>query len=374
MNARIVGILVALLVVLGGGALVYQQQQRSQRASNAATLGRPLLEGLKAADIASIRIVAPKSALTLERKDDRWAIAERGGFPADVAKVRDFVVGLIELKVAQSEPIGAADRARLSLDEPGKTGAGTLVEFRSADGKPLARLVAGAKYYKREGEGAPRAADGRFVVLPADPGTVFIVSDPLAQASASSADWIDKTAFKVEKVKAMEVRYPNGERWKVERVRDDANWKLSGLRPGEKVSVTRANSATYSLSLLDLADVAPPEVKPADAGLDKPTVVDATTLDGLHYAIKVGKPEGGNYYVGFGFDGSVAKQRKPEPGESAADRARRDKEHAERVAAIEKRLPYDKMLSGHILLVPKSKLEDVLKKRNDLLEPKPAGK
>jgi len=372
MNARIVAILVALLVVLGGGALVYYQQQRSQHASNLATLGQPLLKDLKAADIASIRIVAPKAALTVERKDDRWTIAERGGFPADLGKVRDFVVHLIELKVAQSEPIGAADRARLLLEEPGKDGAGTLIEFRAGDGKPLARLVAGKQYFK--GESTKGAADGRFVVLPANPGTVYIVSDPLAQASARSADWIDKTAFKVEKVKSMEVRYPGGERWKVERVRDDANWKLSGLRPGEKVSVSRANSATYSLSLLDLADVAPPDTKPADAGLDKPTVVDATTLDGLHYAIRIGKLEGENYYLAFSFDGTVAKQRKPERGESAADRERRDKEHAERVAAIEKRLPYDRMLSGHILLVPKSKFDDVLKKRSELLEPKAGGK
>jgi len=372
MNARIVGILVALLVVLGGGALVYYQQQGAQRASNIAMLGRPLLKDLKAADIASIRIVAPKAALTLERKDGRWTIAERGGFPADLGKVRDFVLRLIELKVAQSEPIGAADRARLSLEEPGRNGAGTLVEFRSAGGQPIARLVAGDKYFK--GEASKGAADGRFVVLPADPGTVFIVSDPLAQASASSADWIDKTAFKVENVGSMEVRYPGGERWKVERARDDANWKLSGLRPGEKVSVTRANSATYSLSLLELADVAPPDLKPAEAGLDKPTVVDATTLDGLHYAIRIGKLEGSDYYVGFSFDGTVAKQRKPAPGESPADRARRDKAHADRVAAIEKRLPYDGMLSGHVLLVPRSKFDDVLKKRSDLLEPKASGK
>jgi hypothetical protein len=374
MNARIVGILVALLVVLGGGALVYFQQERSRQASNVASLGQPLLKDLKAADIAAIRIVEPKATLTLAQKDGRWTIAERGGFPADVAKVREFVVRMIELKVAQSEPIGEQDRVRLALEEPGKDGAGTLVEFRSADGKALARLVAGKPYFKRESEGASRAADGRFVVLPASAATVVIVPDPLAQASARSADWIDTTAFKVEKVKAMEVRFPGGDRWKIERARDDANWKLAGLRAGEKVSVTRANSASYSLSLVELADVAPPGTKPADAGLDKPIVVEASTLDGLHYGLKIGKLEGDNYYVGFKGGGSAAKDRRPEPGESAADRARRDQEHAERIAAIEKRLPYEKLLSEHVLLVPKSKLEDVLKKRSELLEPKAAKK
>ena len=370
MNARIVGILVALLVVLGGGALVYFQQQRSQQASNVDLLGQPLLKNLKAADIASIRIVEPKAALTLARKDERWTIAERDGFPADIGKVREFVVRMIELKVAQSEPIGAADRARLALDMPGGSGAGTLLEFLSADGKALAQVILGKQYFKREGDPAGRAADGRFVVLPAKADTVYIVPDALTQASARSADWIDPTAFKVEKVRTMEVRFPEGEHWKLARVRDDANWKLSGLRPGEKVSVSRANSATYSLSLLELADVAAPELKPADAGLDKPIVVDANTFDGLRYTIRIGKLENNSYYVGFSSGGSLARERKPEPGENPADRARRDKETAERFAAIEKRLPYEKILAGHVLLVPKSKLDDVLKKRSELLEPK----
>ena len=368
MNARIVGILVALLVVLGGGALVYFQQQRSQQASNIGLLGQPLLKDFKAADIASIRIVEPKATLTLEQKDGRWTIAERGGFPADVARVRDFVVRMIELKVAQSEPIGPADRARLALEVPGRSGAGTLVEFLSADGKALAQVVVGNKYFKREGEGA-RAADGRFVMLPARAGTVFIVPDPLAQASARSGDWIDPTAFKIEKVRTLEVRYPGGERWRIERARDDANWKLDGPRSGGKVSVTRANSASYSLSLLELADVAAPGAKPAETGLDKAIVVDASTLDGLRYTVRIGRLEGDNHYVSFAAGGSLVKQRRPEPGESATDRAQRDKDHAERIAAIEKRLPYEKMLAEHVLLVPRSKLEDVLKKRADLLEP-----
>src|ERR1043166_4750017 len=132
MNARLAAILVVLLVVLGGGALLYQYQESSQRPANSDTLGRPLLKDLKAAEVASIRIVEPKGTLTVRQKDDRWVLPERGDFPADVAKVRDFVVQALSLKVGQSEPIGDKDRARLNLDD-----SGTQVEFGVADGKPL---------------------------------------------------------------------------------------------------------------------------------------------------------------------------------------------------------------------------------------------
>src|SRR3954462_2583482 len=288
MNARVVLVLVVLLAVLGGGALLYSHQERTQKANNALGVGKPLLN-VKVADVATIKITEPKATLTLKRQGDGWVIVERRNFPADIVRVREFGLKLIDLKVGQSEPIGDKDRARLNLDA-----SGTQVELAGADGKPLAKLIVGKKYFKREVEKPDKAtADGRFVALPAESGTVYIVSDPLAQASAKSANWIDRTSFQVEKVKTLEVKPPSGEAWRIERQKDDADWKLVGAKPGEKLDTSRANAATYSLSLLELSDVAPDDAK--DTGLDKPTTINATTLDGLAYDIKVGKREGDNY-------------------------------------------------------------------------------
>ena len=332
MNRRFALVLLVLLAVLGGAALLYYNQERGRRPAAAATLGQPLLKDLKVAEVAAIRIVEPKATLTLERKEDRWTLAERGGFPADHAKVREFLINAIALKIGQSEPAGEKERARLNLDA-----SGTQVEFLGADGKPLSSLTVGKKFFKREVENPEKSrGDGRFVAVAAETQNVYLVSDPLTQASAKSADWIDRTSFKVEKVKSMEVRYPGGEGYRIERSGDNADWKLAGLKAGEKLEVTRANAASYSLSLLELADVAPKDVK--DTGLDKPTLIDATTLDGLAYRIKVGRLEGDNHYVTFTASGTPKGD--------------------------------EKLLSQYVLLIPKSKLEDTLRKRPDLLEKK----
>lgn len=355
MNARVAAILVVLLAILGGAALIYQRDERARRPENVGTLGQPLVKDLKAADITAIRIAEPKTTLTVEHRENGWAIAEGAGFPADVGKVREFVVKVIGLKVGQSEPIGEKDRARLNLDE-----SATQVEFLGAERKPLAKLLVGKKYFKREVDNPEKAAaDGRFVMLPADAKTVYIVSDPLTQASTRSADWIDRTSFQVERVKTLEVRYPDGGGWRVEREADNSDWRLVGARANEKLDVTKANAASYSLSLLELADVAPKDAK--DTGLDKPALIEATTLDGLAYAIKVGKLAGDNYYVAFSSSGSLP---------SAAS----NKEQADRIKKIEERLPREKLLSEHVLLIAKSKLEDTLKKRSELLEKKDAAK
>lgn len=336
MNARIVAILVVLLAVLGGAALLAQREDSARRPQNAGALGQPLFKDLQAADIARIRIVEPKSTLTLSRKEDGWVIAERGGFPADFAKVREFVVKAISLKIAQSEPVGEKDRARLSLDA-----SATQLEFDAADGKPLAKLLVGRKLFRSEPENPDKApGDGRFVMLPGDDKTVCMIADPLPQATAKSAEWIDKRSFRIEKVKTLEVRYPGGESWRLERAGENASWKLSGQRPGEKIDSSKANAATYSLGLLDLTDVAPQDATPQATGLDKPIRLDATTLDGLSYAVRIGKLIGVNYYV------------KLESG------------------GTEK----DKMFAQYVLLVPKSRLEDTLKKRAELLEKREAKK
>jgi hypothetical protein len=352
LNARVAVILVVLLAVLGGGALIYQQQERARRPSNVGSLGQVLLKDLKAADLASIRIAEGKQVLTLERKDERWTIAERGGFPADFQRVRDFVLKAIELKAGQTEPIGEKDRARLALDE-----SGTTIDFRGADGKPLRTLVVGKKYFKREVDNPAKAlGDGRFVLLPADPKTVYIVGDPLVQATAKTSEWIDRGSFQVEKVRSLEVRFPDGGGYRIERNADNADWKLAGAKPGEKLEITKANAASYSLSLLDLADVLPKDAK--DTGLDKPIEIRAATLDGLAYDIKVGKLQGDNHFVTFTSSGSV----KPDPKD------------AERSKKLEERRPREKMLQNYVLLVPKGRLEDTLRKRADMLEQKPGAK
>jgi hypothetical protein len=332
-NARVAAILVVLLAVMGGGALLYYQQERARRPDNVAVLGRPLLQDLRIAEVAAIRIVEPKRRLTVERRDEGWTIAERDGFPADLAKVREFVLKLAALKVGQSDPIGEKDRARLNLDD-----SGTRVELAAQDGTALASLVVGKKYWKREPESpAKTPADGRFVGLPAQPREAYLVSDPLAQATTSTADWIDRSAFKVEKVKSLEVRYPDGGGYRIERAGDNADWRIDGARPGEKVDTGRANAASYSLSLLELADVAPKDA--ADTGLDKPTIIHAITLAGRSYTIRVGRLEGDNHYLSFQASGGEAP-------------------------------PREKLLSQHVLLVPQSKLEDTLKKRAELIERK----
>ncbi len=374
MNRQFLAILGVLVVVMGGAALLVFQRGAADKPAVSAQLGQPLLRGLKASEVSAIVVLEPKSTLTLAKKDNRWVIVEKNGFPADLDKVTDLVVKAIELKAGQVEPVGEKDRARLNLADPGKEGAATLIVFKAADGKALAELLVGKKYFKKEPEGDASKAqgDGRFVMLPSDPKQVYIVADPLRVASANSSDWISKEGFAIERVKSLEVKPAEGaDGYRIERDTDGIDWKLdraAGVQTtGQKLDVSRANAASYSLSKIDIEDLAAAD---ANTGLDKPTIVTATTFDGLTYTLRIGNVEKDKAFVKVEVEGMPVRESTP-PKNAKPD----EKALADEKKKLEERVAREKTLKDYVLVVSARKLADTLKKRGDLLEQKkPEGK
>ncbi len=375
MSARLLGILVAVLVVLGGAALWLQHERRADQPAAVAELGEPLFKDLQAANIASIRITEPGASITLRREGDRWVVVGDGDFPADIAKVRGFVVKALGLKVGQSERLNATDRVRLQLDEPSvKEGGGTLVEFVGADGKPLASLIIGGKYFKRTPDDPKTAkADGRFVLRPSATDTAIIVADPLEQSVAKRTEWIDQRAFAAEEPLSIDVRHANGDHWRLEREPggDDA-WRLVDAKPKEKLSNTTVLSVAAAAGGLDFTDVVKRDPQREEKALAKPTVITTVTRDGLTYILRVGPAEDQKRYAVGEIKGELPTARKPVEGEKPEQAKARDKAFAERIARIKARRPTDQSLAEYALVIPDTTLVDLTKKRADLLEKPPA--
>ncbi len=375
MNKQLLAILGVILVVMGGAALFVHNQGAGEKPAATAQLGQPLLKGLKASEIGIITIREPKATLTLVKKDNRWTIAEKNGFAADLDKVTDLVVKSIELKAGQVEPIGEKDRPRLNLADPGKgEGAATAITYKAADGKILAELLVGKKYFKKEPEGDASKAqgDGRFVMLPSDPKQVYIVSEPLRVATTATGDWISKEGVAIERVKVLEVKpAQGGDGYRIERDTDGIDWKLVGAGAGQKLDVSRANAASYSLNKLDIEDLAAAD---ADTGLDQPTVITATTFDGLTYTLLVGKNDKDKTFVKVNVEGTPVREATPpraeKADEKAEDKAKREKAVVDDKKKFEDRTAREKTLKDYVLVVQSRKLNDTLKKRSELLEQK----
>ena len=425
MNKSLAIILGLLALVMGVGAIVALQDQGAPTTpAGASKLGQPLLPQLKAADIARITIREPKGSITLEKKNERWVINERGGFPADLDKVTEIVVKAIELKTGQMEGIGEKDRARMQLAAPVATaaapitapaaasaaapasaapatttpasatpatstsaaGAATALVFAGADGKTLAELWIGKKYFKTppEGDATKALGDGRFVMLPSDQTRVVVVADPLKQATSNATDWLAREGVAIENVKSIEVKSADGG-YRVVRAILDTPWELDGAaaqaaKPapagkaaagkaaataGATLDQSRANGASYALAKLDMEDVA---AAGADAGFEQGSEIIASTFEGLEYRIKVGRLDGTRYFVQVNVQGAPSRPAPSAPAnEKPEDKDKREKAFAEHTKTFNARIAREKALGPFTVLIAKAKFDDLLKPREAML-------
>jgi hypothetical protein len=178
-------------------------------------------------------------------------------------------------------------------------------------------------------------------------------------------------------VRSLEVKPPEGkDGYRIERVTDGIDWKLDGAASvqsaGQKLDVSRANAASYSLSRIDIEDLAAAD---ANTGLDKPTIVTATTFDGLTYTLRMGNVEKDRMFVKVEVEGTPARESTPPKDEKAEDKAKREKSFADEKKKLEERVAREKTLKDYVLVVSAKKFADTLKKRSELLEQKkPDGK
>jgi hypothetical protein len=369
-------ILLVAVAVLGSAGLALVWRDVADYRASGAKIGAKLLPALKIADVAEVRLQDAKHQATLVRKEKVWVVQERGGYAANFQGISDLLIKLVELKVTQSEQVGATLHPRLDLADPGKgEGAGTAIEFKGAAGKPLARLVLGKKVLKKDPlNPLPAAKDGvpagRYVRVDGTGDTVVVVSDPLNSAEARPGRWLNKDFFKADRIRALSVGAEGGAQyWKIARSEEWGQWKFAA--GGGDLDPSAAVSAVNKLAQLSFNDVAP---DPKGVATGKPLVAVAETFDDLVYTIKLARQEtGDDYLVSFTVTGEPPKERAPEKGEKSQDKETRDKEFADARKRLLERIAAEQALGKWTYVIARGELEPLLKSRADMVAPKRGG-
>jgi hypothetical protein len=176
--SRLLGLVVAAIAMLG--AAWYFTSAHDSPRDLAAT---PLLPGLSQ-DLARITTVtirrgAATPNVQLHRVGETWTVAERGDYPADVAKLRRLLLSLADARRVEQKTSNPANYAQLGVDDPGAPAAiGTEIGIVDGGGKHA--LIVG----KAIGNGS--------FVRPADSATSWIV-EPAISVETDPHYWIDAT-------------------------------------------------------------------------------------------------------------------------------------------------------------------------------------
>ncbi len=360
--------MVAVAALLGGAAYFLNKKDGAPAKESIATGGKVIALPVEKIEGVVIQSASGKASLT--KKDDVWKVDERADFPANYERVHDMLTKLWDLKTVQVQEIGQSQFARLELGEP-LAGAGTKIEFKDKDGKSLGTLLLGKKHMK-EARGMGFGGEngfpaGRYVVQPGST-KVALISETLDEVEAKPESWIAHDFFKIENPSAVTLAgATDAQKWKLTRENATADWKLADAKPEEKTDSAKASPVATAFANPAFTDVLAPDAKPADTGLDKPTVITIETFDGFTYVLKAGKETNGNQPVTVEVSGKFAKERTPGKDEKPEDKTRLDDEFKKKLQGFEDKLAAEKKFEGRPFLIAKSTLDSVVKDRAALL-------
>jgi len=381
MNRKQLTILLVLVVVLGiAGLLTYTKQNEARKVGDPSA-GKRLLGDLPINDVLHLVIKQGSQELNLEKKNDLWVVRERNNYPANYSEISDFLIKAKDLKIVQSEQVGASQLPRLGLVAGEGSNAAVTLDLRGQGDKSLRALLLGKKHLRKPNRAAPSQfgemddqgfPDGRYVKVAAGSDAVAVISDPLTSIEPKPESWLSKDFLKVEKLRSAEVVFPVASNsWKLTRETESGEWKLADAKAGEPLDASKAAGISSAFSSPSFNDVVV-DAKPEALGLDKPTTVTLETFDNFTYTIKAGQKTNDNYPLTVTVTAQLAKERTPGKDEKAEDKAKLDKEFKDKLAKLEEKLAQEKSYEKWVYLVSSWSLDPLLKERGQLLVEKKA--
>lgn len=341
---------------------------RSERGSwqeQAVAAGAKILGEFPVNDVASLAISGPDGRVTLQRGDSGWGVSERSGYPADFGSVSELILKLSDLEALQSVPVAEADYGALALrvagDDVPREEAGTQIELKNAEGRPLAVLVLGKTHLTTPPGLRPEfggSVTGRYIMPAGRGGNAYLVSETFADLQTTPAAWIDKSFVRPGVPRRVEVRSKDG-KWVLNREAPGGQWTMEGLRKNQSLDTAKAMNVDSMFTGMAVAEVpdAPDDarVKPLE---ENPVTVTADTFDGVRYVLTIGRGDGDNLPV------KVAAEALSFQEETASEEAK--KARAEQLAAAAK-------FKDKIVFVPRNFLAPFLETRNSLIAKPAAG-
>lgn len=284
-------LLVILVALAGAGALLIHS--RDMRSSSG-EMGAYLLEQLPVNDIASIVIETPTSAVSLKKPADSWIVEERFGYPADFAKLSEFVRILKEVKIGRKFDASEKVLKRLSIKSPDDADAldeekGTRVRMTNSNGKCLLDMVLGKTRAKDPQKGPP---DGQYVMMGEAP-EIYLIDKILSSLEGGPAEWLEKSPVQVDAGEIQKITCLGpGEtpvRYLFERTARGKDLEL--IKPATDLNIKKSslNRLSNALSSLKITDVEASSASSEVIGKDASVRLDYTLFDGWVYQVYMGK-------------------------------------------------------------------------------------
>jgi len=393
MNKRQVIILWIIAIALGGAVatLKFTEKDTTKSATNRAP-GQTLFESFPATEVSAVDIQGAAGTVTLAKKDGKWTVAQRDGYPANATYINEFLRTLTDLKVTRGMEAGPSFAPRFGMDESATKAEdrGLTATFKDAAGKELAKVSLGKNIESGQDTGPMGGASsvGRYIRNHADESGFYAVSEMFPSISAEIPRWLSDEFFSPEKIKSITLNQKGKEEpaWKLSRDGEEAEFKLEGAAGSEVLDTTATTPLKSLFSYARFEDVVPPDkVKERADEANKRTAI-IETFEGFKYTITITPakapaapppsiaanpqatpPATDNQLLTVTVTADLPKERKKEANEKPEDAKAKDTAFADRLKSLTEKLGKEQKLVGRTFEVGKSTVEALLKERDQLI-------
>jgi Domain of unknown function (DUF4340) len=257
-------LIVAVLAI--SGALYLSARRNAQRETQDVALLPGLAGELNTVTSLSVRRGSAAPTVTVHEKGGRWAVAERGDYPADVSKLRRLLQALSDAKIVEQKTSDQVRFAVIGVEDPGLPGAaGTEISITAPDGKHA--VIIG----KPTGEGNFARRSGENTSYSVEPAISF---------ETEPRYWIEPNLIDIAaaNIQSLAIKPADGAEYTVRRDKAaGASFTLDGVPSGRKA----ADSASLAPSPTAFSALTADDVTPAgDEDFSKATVATVTLSDG----------------------------------------------------------------------------------------------
>jgi len=381
MKAKTLGILAGITIVVIVVA-VFLNQETTKPLSQGRGLVFPELMA-KINDVTELIIESTEETVTLVRQENRWGVKEKDHYPAALDKVKGSLVGMAELRFREPKTRNPDLYEKLGLqDQTNEESRATLVTIRTNHNQEAAKLLIGDQRPAKENPSLSEI----YVRKPDDPQTWLVTGKlPLER---TVTEWLDQDILNLAETRVHRVRvmHPGGETLTIQKKSpDDLDFDVADMPKGYKFqSQFNVNNVVTTLSKLTLDDVKKEQANDSEGKAGIKAVLE--TFDGLQVTVQtLTKDETVYGKVSAKFDPSlVYKAEEPEGQAEKGDQSQEKKAEAstsdpsktsdppkpkiktaeevkEEVTAMNKKL------SGWVFELPKFKVDNFSKKKEDLI-------
>ena len=374
MNSKQLKLLVIIFVCIGlVGYLLVTQNNKSWSQGEQA-IGGKVMPDFPMNDVTQIAVKSNAGEATLVKVDETWRVSDRANYSADFSKIRELLLAVGECKILRKMQVGESQLGRLELLTPEKGDkTGLLLTFKGEADKQIGNLLLGKQSMRKSESssfGGGEFPDGRYLMPDGDSSRIAFVSETFSNVETEAKAWLDKTFFKIEKLKSAEVTHADPlQSWTVNRESETGDMVLAGLGDKEELDSSRSYSLKNILSSPSFNDIASGDISDEELGLDAPVKAVLTTFDGFNYEILMGQPnEDEEYPLRLQVTAVIDEKRDSAEGETEEEKEKLDKEHADQVKALQDKLEQEQKFQGYTFMVSKWTVDALTKPRSDYIK------